>query len=192
MELVDNFVQSCISIMSNFGIFAGIFLILLESIIPALPLSVFITLNSMTYGRVVGILISWLSTVLGCSMSFWLFRTCFQNKWNKFIKGKNIEQLEDLTKKVSNITLSNLTLLVTVPFTPAFLINIACGLSKIKYKKFLIALLISKLMLVIFWSYIGTTLLESLTNIEALIKIIILLVVAYIVSKILEKKLNMK
>ena len=35
-------------------------------------------------------------------------------------------------KSISNINFSNLVILIAIPFSPAFLINIAAGLSKIK------------------------------------------------------------
>lgn len=192
MEFIDSIVQAIISFLSNFGIFAGIILILLESVFPPLPLSVFIALNSMTYGQTLGVIISWLSTVFGCSASFFLFRKLFRNKFNKILKEKDLETLSKLTKQVSNISLPNLTILIAIPFTPAFLVNIACGLSNMKYRKFLMALLVSKFIMVFFWSYIGTTFLESITNVSVLIKIIVLLALGYIVSKILEKRLKVK
>ena len=46
--------------------------------------------------------------------------------------------------------------------------------------------------MVYFWGYIGTTLLESLTDITVLFKIAFLLVLAFFVSKIVEKKLKLK
>ena len=46
--------------------------------------------------------------------------------------------------------------------------------------------------MVYFWGYIGTTLLESLTDITVLFRIAGLLVVAFLISKIVEKKLKVK
>lgn len=192
MEYIDLFVQNCISLMSQFGIFAGILLILLESIIPALPLSVFITLNLMTYGDLLGFLISWISTIVGCTASFFLFRTIFRDKLYHFIKKKDQKTLQKWMKKISNISFTNLAILIAIPFTPAFFINIASGLSKMKYQKFLLALVIGKAIMVYFWGYVGTTLLESLTDITILLKIVGLLLVVYILSKFLEKKMNVR
>ncbi len=190
MEYVDLFVQSCTSIMGQFGIFAGIFLILLESIIPALPLSVFITLNLMTYGHVVGFLLSWVSTILGCSLSFFLFRSVFRDKFERLIRKKDQTEVKKWMRRISNIPLSNLAILIAIPFTPAFFVNIAAGLSKMGYRKFLIALLIGKFIMVYFWGYVGTTLLESLTNVNVLLQITALLILVYLLSKLIEKKLK--
>lgn len=190
MEYVDIFVQSCIQIMSHFGILAGIFLILLESIIPALPLSVFITLNLMTYGNIIGFLLSWLATIVGCSLSFFLFRFVFRNKFDRFVKKKDQKELKKWMKKISSIRFSSLAILIAIPFTPAFFVNIAAGLSKMSYQKFFLALFIGKFIMVYFWGYVGTTLMESLTNVGVLLKIAGLLLIVYVLSKIIEKKMK--
>ena len=95
-------------------------------------------------------------------------------------------------KAISNINFSNLVMLIAIPFSPAFLINIAGGLSKIKTEKFFLAIMIGKIVIVYFWGYIGTTLLESLTNIMVLFKIGGLLVLAFFISKLVEKKLKVR
>lgn len=192
MELIDSFVSSIVGYLTTFGPIAGVLLILLESILPMLPLSVFITLNVVTYGQVFGFIISWLATIIGCMTSFILFRKFFQKKVYKFIKKKDSEQLKKLMKSISSISFSNLVVLIALPFTPAFLINIAGGISKIKIEKFFIALIIGKMVMVYFWGYIGKSLLESITDINTLIKIAVLLIGAFAISKITEKRLKVR
>ena len=85
MELIDSFVSSLIEWLTLYGPIAGVILILLESILPMLPLSVFITLNIISYGQVLGFIISWIATIIGCMTSFFLFRKFFQKKVYKFI-----------------------------------------------------------------------------------------------------------
>lgn len=191
-EIIDSFVAFSTTFLISNGPLAGILLIILESVIPILPLSVFIALNILSYGDILGFIISWTSTLAGCMLSFFLFRRFFQEKLDKFIKRKDKKQLTNLMDSISNISLSNLAILIAIPFSPAFLINIAGGLSKIKTKKFFTALLIGKCIMVYFWGYIGKSLLESLTDITVLFKIAILLVIAFIVSKIVEKKLKVR
>lgn len=191
-ELVDSFVTNVTTWLVSFGPIAGVILILLESVLPMLPLSVFITLNMVSYGKFLGFIISWLATVTGCMSSFFLFRYFFQKKLYRFINKKDSEQLKKIMKAISTINFSNLVVLIALPFTPAFLVNIAGGVSKIKVKKFFLAILIGKIIMVYFWGYIGTSLLESLTDIMVLIKVVVLLLGAFIVSKIIEKKLKVR
>ena len=190
-EIVDTFVSNSTTFLNTYGPLAGVFLIILESIIPALPLSVFITLNILAFGNVIGFLISWLSTIVGCMLSFFFFRKFFRNKLNVLLKKKKYARLKDVMNSINNISFSNLVIIIATPFSPAFLINIAGGLSEIKAEKFFLAIALGKIIMVYFWGYIGTSLLESLTDITILIKIGVLLVLAYYLSKLVEKKVKM-
>lgn len=192
MEMVDGFVSSITVWLASFGPIAGIILILLESILPMLPLSVFITLNMISYGPIFGFLISWLATIMGCMISFFLFRKIFQKKVYTFINKKDSEQLKKIMKAITGISFSNLVVLIALPFSPAFFINIAGGISKIKTEKFFLAIVIGKIVMVYFWGYIGTSLLESLTDVTILIKIALLLIGSFILSKVVEKKLKVR
>ena len=191
-ELIDAFVSNSTNILTSIGPIGGVFLIILESIFPMLPLSVFITLNMLSFGSFFGFIISWLSTIVGCMLSFTLFRHFFQKKLYRFIKKKEQDKFANIMNAISNINFSNLVILIAIPFSPAFLINIAAGLSKIKIENFFLAVIIGKMVMVYFWGYIGTTLLESLTDITVLFKIGGLLVIAFFISKIIENKLKVR
>ena len=68
------------------SIFFGFFVIILESMIPILPLALFIAINMIVFGNVLGFFISWLATIIGCSISFWIFRKGLSNKLYKNIE----------------------------------------------------------------------------------------------------------
>lgn len=187
MNVVMNFMNSIIEVLKQVGPLGGFFLVLLESIIPELPLGLFIGFNIVSFGTLLGLFISYLGTNVGCLLSFFLFRYFFRDKYTKFIRKKNLLKLEKLTNKISNIDFNLLVVLIACPFSPAFLINIAGGLSNIKNKKFILALLIGKVSIVYFWGYIGKSFLESVKNPIVLLKILFIILIAYIVSKIIEK-----
>ena len=191
MEYIDIFVQNSISTLSFLGPIAGIILIMIESILPILPLSVFITLNIITFGNTLGFLMSLISTITGCSISFFLFRK-FRDKLYKFLGKKKQENIQSWLKNLSKIPFTSLAIIMAIPFTPAFFVNIAAGLSKMSYKKFFASLILGKTVMVYFWGYIGTSLLDSLTDVTVLIKIIALLLVTYVISKKVEKKFQVK
>lgn len=160
----------------------GIFIVFTESIIPILPLCAFVAINVILFGNIIGVLISYLGTLVGCITSFVFFKTLLGDWfYNKF---KSNEKMQNLINRVNKFSFSTLVLLMTFPFTPAFSINIACGLVGMDYKKFVSACLLAKLPMVYFWGYVGTTLLESLTNPYALINIIAILIVSYGASKV--------
>lgn len=131
-ELIDTFVTYSTEILMGFGPIAGVVLIILESILPMLPLSVFITLNMVSFGSFFGFIISWLSTIVGCMLSFILFRHFFQKKLERFIKRRDQQKLSNIMKIVSHIRFSNLVILIAIPFSPAFSLILQLDFQKLK------------------------------------------------------------
>jgi len=172
------------------GIFFGMLIIILESMIPILPLAVFIAVNMLVFGNVTGFIISWISTIVGCLIAFIICRKGLSDKFYSKIKKEG--KIDNLMNKISNIRFSHLVVIAALPFTPAFAVNIAAGLSTISYKKFILAIMISKLSIVYFWGFIGTTFLESITDVKVLIELGIIILIAYIFSKLVMKKFNIE
>ncbi len=189
MDIATNIVNYITSLLQNFGPFAGILLILLESVIPALPLGVFIALNINAYGLLFGIILSWLSTCFGCFLSYLFFRYLSGKLLTNYLEKKKVKKV---TSKIENINFSNLVVLIALPFTPAFLINIAAGITKMQKRKFIYALLLGKIFMVVFWGCIGKSLLESVTDIRTIIIVSIFILVAYFLSKFVSKKIDIE
>lgn len=186
---LDNLINTFLTSIGIYGPLLGCFCILIESIVPILPLFVFITINFLVFGNIVGFFVSWIFTVLGCLMSFFLFRKKIKNWFDK--KVKDSKKISKVMNVVNKVKLEQLTAIIAVPFTPAFMVNIAAGLSTMNVKKFLIALCIGKIFLVLFWGFVGTSLVQSLTHPIALTKVIVLVGVAFIISKIINKKFEL-
>lgn len=187
---IDAITESFLASMGIWGAIASCFLITVESILPILPVCVFITLIFYTFGNFIGFLISWIFTCLGCLLSFSLFRTKIKSWFYKhFMKSENVK-IKKFMKYVDGVSLSSLAVLVAIPFTPASVVNVAAGLSNMPKKKFIMAIMIGKLTMVYFWGYIGTTLIECLTHPVYLVKVLLLLVFALVISKVANKYLN--
>lgn len=186
-EAINEVVNSITNFMSQFGIMSGVILIILESMIPILPLGVFIALNVITFGEVVGFFISWISTIIGCMIAFTLSRKLGNKIFKKNKKSKNHELINKAKNKIGNMSLSNLVLILAVPFTPAFAVNIGSGLSNINPKRYLLALIIGKIPIVYFWGFIGKSFLESITDPYTIAQIITMLILAYLASKVINK-----
>lgn len=184
IDFITNFVEGNNMFLS---VFFGVFAIVLESIIPALPLALFIAINIIAFGNFWGFIISWLSTVVGCTLSFFICR-----KFRGFVekKFKNQEKGLNFINRIDEIKFSNLMLIIAMPFTPAFSINIAAGLSKMKYKKYLLALLISKTFIIYFWGYIGSTFLQNITDVDMLIQLGVIVAILFLISKMIMKKFD--
>ena len=191
MKIVDIVNEIVLFIQNSglIGVFIACGLIFVESIIPILPLGFFITINFLVLGKFWGFILSWIFTVLGCIMSYFIFRNGFGNKFEMLTSNKKL--LDRYRKLFKNISTGKLLMIIAMPFTPAFSVNIVAGLVKMDFKKYLTALLIGKVVMVYFWGYIGVSLIESLKNPIILIKIVIMMLCAYIVYIILKKVLKL-
>ena len=127
---MQNIIQEVILKLQDFvlnnniflSLFVGVFIIVLESIVPILPLALFIALNMIVFGNLFGFIISWIATILGCSLSFFIFRKGV-SKW-LYKNLDNKPRTKKLMNIVSNISFSKLVIIMAIPFTPAFSINI--------------------------------------------------------------------
>lgn len=180
-----NFIMNTIDAMGVYGPLLGSLFIVLESIIPPLPLFVFITINFLAFGYVMGFIISWVCTIIGCIISYYLVKKFLRNFVVK--KIKNIDLLTRCMNYIENLSLTKITVILSIPFTPAFMMNIAAGLVNMNFKKFFIAILISKVFLVYFWGFVGTSLVESFQHPESLITVVIMMLIAYGISLVIKK-----
>lgn len=184
------FIIELITGSSFYGPIIACFLIFVESIIPALPLFVFITILFISYGYFVGYLISYILTCLGCLFSFYLCRKYLRTYFIK--KVRKMEKFNNFMKIIDKISVSNLSMLIAIPFTPAFAINIAAAISNMDFKKYAVSIIIGKIFMVAFWGFIGTSLVESLKNPKIMIIIIIMTGITFLISKIVNKKLKIE
>jgi len=180
-------IDQVVNFMVSIGPLGGAFLIMLESFIPPLPLGVFVGLNMLSFGHVFGFLLSYFSTIAGCMLSFLLFRYLLRDKYMNWISKKDQQLLQKWTKKLSHIKLTTLAVIFALPITPAFLVNIAGGISNISTKKYLLALFIGKPAMLLFYGYIAVSLVDSLNDPLNIVKIILLVIFTYALSKVIGK-----
>lgn len=186
---LSNFIDMVIASLGVYGPILGCLLIIVESIVPILPLCVFITMNFIAFGNILGFIVSWIFTLIGCNLSFWLCRKIFKNWFEKKLRKYN--KVEKFMKFMEHVKLEQLALIVAIPFTPAFAVNIAAGISKMEYKKYFWAMFIGKIFMVYFWGYIGVTFMECLKNPIYFVKIGLIMLVAYLVSYFINKKFKL-
>ncbi len=187
MEYINLFVNYCTEIITNGGFLIGMIIVILESIIPIMPLGIFIALNANAFGLIPGIIISWIATCIGCFISYTLFYY-LSDKLEHLFSKKLRRKIEKNIDKYQKIELSKLVVILTLPFTPAFVVNIICGMIRLNRKKFITAILIGKIFVSFFWAYIGKSLIESISDISTLITIAVMIVIAYGLSKLIGKE----
>ena len=78
------------------SLFIGSSIVVLESILPFLPLAVFIAINVIAFGPFFGFLLSYFSTIVGCTLSFYLVR-----HFQKYARYKKLKKLIHQFEKLS-------------------------------------------------------------------------------------------
>lgn len=192
--IINDIVNNLVNYVQLYGIWLGFLIIILESILPFLPLFVFIALNVEAFGFIIGFLLSWSATIVGCLISYFFFKYLVGNRIDKYINNskKKKEKLRKVVNAIKNVKFSTLVVLMALPFSPAFMFNIACGITKVNFRKFFLSLLISKVSIIYFWGFIGTSLFDSIMDVTILIRVVIMLLVAFIISKFVMKKYNIE
>lgn len=183
------------NVMNDLGAFAPILaclLIVVESIFPILPLSLFITVNAYYMGYIPGFIVSYILTCVGCYISYSFCSNKLKTHYYNMLDKKEHKKLKRITRQIQKLKLEELSLIIAMPFTPAFLVNIASGLAGLDKKKYIMSIIIGKISLVLFWEFIGTSLIESINNPKVLIEIGLFMLFAFIISKIVSKKLRME
>ena len=183
MDIVKTIVDISTNYIADLGIVFGFLIVLIECFIPVLPLCVFITLNINAFGFFTGLLVSWLATCIGSYLCYLFFYFLEKKYLNKYLNKSTFSKINKAITRFNSITFSQLVLLITLPFTPSYLINIICGISHVNKDKYIFALLIGKVFSTSFWAYIGKSLIHSVTDIYSLIFIGVALVLAYVLSK---------
>ena len=171
--------------MDIVSIFVGFMLVFMECFIPVLPLSVFVAFNVNTFGFFLGFLISWIATCIGSYICY----LCFYYIGDCFFKIKTLNRIQKSFDRFQTISFTELVLLITLPFSPSSFFNMMTGLTKISRKKYFFALLIGKSFSIMFWSYIGKSVFQSLTDYYSIIYIIITLLLAYVLSKMVSNRM---
>lgn len=192
LNIINNFITYSTNLILNGGLVIGIILIILESFLPILPLGVIVALITNAYGLFFGIIVSWISNCIGCYLVYSVFSNITEKLYNKILSKKIKEKVNLGIKKFNKISIPTLAAIIALPFTPSFLINILSGVSRINKKKYLVALTIGKIFMISFWAYIGKSFIESMSDLKTIITILVMLLMTYIISKIVSKKINIE
>lgn len=189
MEFINNLNDILNNWLQTAGLWGGLvccLLIILEPLLPFLPMFIFVTINLLVFGYVIGFILSYICSVLGCLLFYVLINKLFSKKAHKFYKDR--AKINSLITRYKNIKFETLTTIISMPFTPAFMINLFAALSNMPLKKYIMAEAIAKIFITIFWGFIGVNLIKCLENPKYLIYIGLMLIGGYILSKIVNKK----
>ena len=175
------FWQNLLEGFGNLGPIAPIFLAMVESFFPPLPLIAIVALNVAAHGGFLGFVYSWVGVILGGTIMFLLWRRVVKRFFWKI--ASRSQKLEKAERWVSRFDTASLFMLSVLPFTPSSFMHFAFGISDFDEKRYLITMLLGKGVMVAMMALFGKSLVSSMKNPVYLIFAIVIWAGMYWVSK---------
>lgn len=156
------FWQTLLDSFGDLGLLAPIFLAMVESFFPPLPLIAIVALNVAAHGGLFGFVYSWVGVMLGGTLMFLFWRRVLKQFFWKF--ASRSQKLEKAEQWVSRFDVSSLFMLSVLPFTPSSFMHFAFGISDFDEKRYLITMLLGKGVMVAMMALFGQSLVSSMKN----------------------------
>lgn len=156
------FWQTLLDSFGDLGPLAPVFLAMVESFFPPLPLIAIVALNVAAHGGLFGFVYSWVGVMLGGTLMFLFWRRVLKQFFWKFA-GRS-QKLEKAEQWVSRFDVSSLFMLSVLPFTPSSFMHFAFGISDFDEKRYLVTMLLGKGVMVAMMALFGQSLVSSMKN----------------------------
>lgn len=156
------FWQTLLDSFGDLGPLAPIFLAMVESFFPPLPLIAIVALNVAAHGGLFGFVYSWVGVMLGGTLMFLFWRRVLKQFFWKF--ASRSQKLEKAEQWVSRFDVSSLFMMSVLPFTPSSFMHFAFGISDFDEKRYLITMLLGKGVMVAMMALFGQSLVSSMKN----------------------------
>ena len=183
------FWQTLLESFGDLGPLAPIFLAMVESFFPPLPLIAIVALNVAAHGGLFGFVYSWVGVMLGGTLMFLFWRRVLKQFFWKF--ASRSQKLEKAEQWVSRFDVSSLFMLSVLPFTPSSFMHFAFGISDFDEKRYLITMLLGKGVMVAMMALFGQSLVSSMKNPVYLVLAVVIWGAMYWGSKRFCKKHNL-
>lgn len=180
------FWQTLLDSFGDLGPLAPIFLAMVESFFPPLPLIAIVALNVAAHGGLFGFVYSWVGVMLGGTLMFLFWRRVLKQFFWKF--ASRSQKLEKAEQWVSRFDVSSLFMLSVLPFTPSSFMHFAFGISDFDEKRYLITMLLGKGVMVAMVALFGQSLVRSMKNPVYLVLAVVIWGAMYWASKRFCKK----
>ncbi|MFA7744231.1 TVP38/TMEM64 family protein [Salinicoccus roseus] len=182
--------ESLFAEVEALGLIVGFLLAMAESLFAFLPLFAIVIININSYGFLLGFLASYSGTVIGSYLVFLLVRYLFRKPAQRYIEKH--ERLGRMLHFIDTRGFSFLLILLSLPFTPSFAVNVIAALSNMKKTVYLSILIAAKAIMILLMSVVGYDITSFFTSPLQLTVSIIFLVVLYFFSKWYQKYINRK
>ena len=168
------------------GPIAGMLLPFIEAFLPFLPLIVIAFANSAAFGLWKGFLYTWLGSVLGTLLVFYLIRKFGRPRLEKILNRH--PKIQHGLDWIDRHGFGPVFILLCFPFSPSILINIIGALSKMNYFQFISAALLGKCVMIFTLSFIGSDITAMIAEPMKSIKVFVLIAVIWFIGKFIEKR----
>lgn len=186
----DEFIFELLDKYESFGPLPGILLPLIESLLPFLPLVVFVFANAAAYGLLFGFLYSWIGASIGSILVFLIIRKLGDKRLFRVLREN--KQVKKVTAWLERHGFGPLFLLICFPFSPSAVINVVAGLSRISTPQFILAVILGKSLMIFSIAYIGSSIFEFAKNPVKTIIVGVAIVLFWLTGKYMEKRLQKK
>lgn len=172
--------------INSFGVLSPIIYIIMFTLVPLtlFPDSILAVAGGMAFGLIYGTLYTIIGAVFGATLSFYIARFLGRDVVNKLVHGKGKWFENGVEKKGFFVVL----MLRLIPLVPFDIISYGAGLSKIKFKDFLLGTVIGIVPGVLVFSNLGDKCIN--TSSVGFIMSVILLILLFTVSFIMKKRVS--
>ncbi len=152
----------------------------IQAVVPAVPFLIISSANGVLFGFFKGVIITWVGTLAGASLTFLASRRLGYEGVRYKNKGNILRYIEKMKGTRGFWVILALRLL---PYFPAPLVNIAAGASRINYLWFLLASALGKLPFIIGYTILGYSLVHSKNYMLGLVVVTLLVIGPYLIVK---------
>lgn len=137
-------------------------LMVVQNLFTIIPLLLMITVNVSVFGFWQGYLWSWVTSLVGATVCFFVTRYWFQDLFNRIINEK-------LRGKIENSGAWFVFVGRVLPFMPTSVVNIASGMSSLQYKGFFYATLWGNMIYFLALSALSQGFVSASTEVQVLV-----------------------
>jgi uncharacterized membrane protein YdjX (TVP38/TMEM64 family) len=141
-----------------------IFVMVCASSLIVAPLSgssIFV-IGGVLFGKETAFFLSFLASMIGCSINFWISRTFGRRIAERLVGRTDLEQLDRFIDRLSAHQ-SIFYIILLMPLSQD-IVSYAVGLTRVNYWRFLVALIVSAIVVVAAYVYLGSSLIEYLVQ----------------------------
>ncbi len=170
-----------------FGLGVAFLLPFLDAFLLVFPFFIVIVANIAAFGFWTGVLVSWAGNVCGTLLVFYLVRRFGQGRINRFLykPGKT----HPVMNWADRSGFGPIFLVLCLPFTPSFVVNIFAGLSRVRVVPYFLAVILGKFVMVLTVGYVGKDLHSLITNPLKTALIVLVMIMLWAIGKRLERKM---